>query len=220
MNFSKRNKSVKSNGKESQEKNNETSSIAQAAQNLDDITSPCSSHIATENKDSGLRKSFKLTRSRKSEPNQGRHNSWSRNDSRDQISESEYNVVDCMQNNERKNHLNRIKNDQYINRMLMIVSATFLCLTLPFQLIWLVDQFYKILYLNSNGRNDHISSQNLDIYQLISYCLLDIAFIIRNLNFSINFFLYSTLSNLFRQELNKIFWKVAWFKRNVETTAS
>ena len=63
----------------------------------------------------------------------------------------------------------------------------------------------------------------INIYELVSYTIMDIALIIRNLNFSMNFFLYSTMSNLFRKELNMVFQNLGFyhfsiFKNSISTS--
>jgi hypothetical protein len=146
---------------------------------------------------------------------------------------------------ERINHLQRINNDRAINVMLITVSVAFLVLTFPFQFCWIADQFYKLWLANEEQAsllqdryrannstlrnattNDYDISQKggINVYQVMSYAVQDVALMIRNLNFSINFFLYSTMSNLFRKQLNVVFQSMGFtnfilFKNSITTTA-
>lgn len=102
-----------------------------------------------------------------------------------------------------------MKIDRAINFMLITVSVSFLVLTFPYQIIWVADRIFDS-HLNkkfNTARDPEFENlkRKLWLYQLVSLSVKDIALILRNLNFSINFFLYSTMSNLFRQELNCIF---------------
>lgn len=115
----------------------------------------------------------------------------------------------------------RLRNDRSINTMLITVSITFLVLTFPYQIVWIADQINKVII-------NHQLKQNIDeenyqtffikkvwLYQLVFYTIKDISLTVRNLNFSINFFLYSTMSNLFRKELNFLFQKCGFYNFNL-----
>lgn len=126
---------------------------------------------------------------------------------------------------ERMNQYQRVKNDGSINFMLITVSVSFLALTFPYQIIWAADQLYRLLVFNENVAKRTISQHDEVIYELVSATLKDIALTIRNLNFSMNFFLYSTMSNLFRRELNILFQSLGFynfilFKNSLSTTGN
>jgi hypothetical protein len=113
--------------------------------------------------------------------------------------------------------------------------VTFLVLTFPFQIVWLADQIYKLQLheneqrslsasLNSTTSANHNGTE-INVFQVILYAVQDVTLIIRNLNFSINFFLYSTMSNLFRKELNVVFQNIGFydfslFKNSISSSAA
>ena len=109
-----------------------------------------------------------------------------------------------------REHLNqyqRLKNDKSINIMLITVSIAFLLLTFPYQIIWIVEKLY-LEFLSEKQilfEYDSAKKKELFAFRIITSAMKDLCLVVRNLNFSINFFLYSTMSNLFRQELNKLF---------------
>lgn len=124
---------------------------------------------------------------------------------------SSINNTEILRARERSSQARRDTNDRAINIMLVIVSVTFLVLTFPYQFVWLADQIYRAKLNRKFDVNfDSRSLNDLWLYELISYTLKDIALTIRNLNFTINFFLYSTMSNLFRKELNVIFQSIGF----------
>lgn len=120
---------------------------------------------------------------------------------------------------ERINQNQRVKNDRSISIMLITVSVTFLILTFPYQFVWVADQLYRVIINHkfSNLPKSEYSNfkmilfKDVWVYQLVSFSVKDIALTIRNLNFSINFFLYSTMSNLFRKELNVLFQNLGFY---------
>lgn len=122
--------------------------------------------------------------------------------------------TEILRTREQMNHLQRMKTDRAINIMLITVSVSFLVLTMPYQIIWVTDRIFEFVLKTKIERAQESEYSNEEainrikreygLYQLISYSLKDITLVLRNLNFSINFFLYSTMSNLFRQELNCI----------------
>jgi hypothetical protein len=137
--------------------------------------------------------------------------------------------TEVLRTREQMNQLQRVKNDRAINIMLITVSVSFLILTFPYQLVWVCDQIYQIVLskkIHSNMAADEESETTIEydfeffeifkrdiwMYHLISNAIKDLALIIRNLNFAINFFLYSTMSNLFRKELNCIFQSLGCYK--------
>lgn len=127
------------------------------------------------------------------------------------------------------------KNDRSLSITLLTVSITFVVLTFPFQINWIfhnIDIFKSSQYssnktelntthtttkVNATLRDSSFSNHlnltasitnvttlsNLEYYQ--------ISFIIKNMNYVINFFLYSALSTLFRQEFLAIFKESKFF---------
>ena len=123
--------------------------------------------------------------------------------------------TEVLRTREQMNHLQRMKIDRAINLMLITVSISFLVLTFPYQIIWVIDQISEFIFkrkMDSNLRDKEKIKEDYIFYELISYSVKDIALVLRNLNFSINFFLYSTMSNLFRQELNCIFQNLGLYR--------
>jgi hypothetical protein len=106
--------------------------------------------------------------------------------------------------------LQRIKNDHSISIMLVVVSFTFVILTFPYQITWLLNQIYNIIIeqrlakVNMNTPEYLELENRILVHHIFFYTLKDLTFILRNLNFSINFFLYSSMSNTFRKELNSL----------------
>ncbi|CAF0710087.1 unnamed protein product [Brachionus calyciflorus] len=133
------------------------------------------------------------------------------------------NNTEILKNRERLNRDIRLKNDRSINIMLITVSITFLALTFPYQIAWIADQINKVSINYKLSKNINLDSANFQIfflkdvwiYQFIFYTIKDISLTIRNLNFSINFFLYSTMSNLFRKELNLLFQNMGFYNFNL-----
>lgn len=134
---------------------------------------------------------------------------------------------------ERINQYQRVNNDCSINIMLITVSVSFLILTFPYQLVWLCDQIYRDYIMkkvsepttSENMLLKETLEMNLFIYLMVSFSIKDISLMLRNLNFSINFFLYSTMSNLFRKELNCLFQNMGFynfklFKNSLSTTTN
>lgn len=124
--------------------------------------------------------------------------------------------VETLRGRERLIRDQRLRNDRSINTMLITVSITFLVLTFPYQIVWIADQINKVVInyqLKQNFDDDKFHTffiKKVWLYQLVFYTIKDISLTIRNLNFSINFFLYSTMSNLFRKELNLFFQKIGF----------
>lgn len=106
--------------------------------------------------------------------------------------------------------LQRIKNDHSISIMLVVVSFTFVILTFPYQITWLLNQIYNIIIeqklakVNTNTPEYMELENRILVHHIFFYTLKDLTFILRNLNFSINFFLYSSMSNTFRKKLNSL----------------
>lgn len=125
--------------------------------------------------------------------------------------------VETLRARERLIRDQRLRNDRSINTMLITVSITFLALTFPYQIVWIADQINKVVInyqLKQNFDEDKFNSffiKKIWLHQLVFYTIKDISLTIRNLNFSINFFLYSTMSNLFRKELNFLFQKIGFY---------
>ncbi|RNA16642.1 alpha-2B adrenergic receptor-like [Brachionus plicatilis] len=123
---------------------------------------------------------------------------------------------EAMRTRERIIRDQRLRNDRSINTMLITVSITFLVLTFPYQIVWIADQINKVVInyqLKKNFDQDQLETffiKKVWLYQLVFYTIKDISLTVRNLNFSINFFLYSTMSNLFRKELNFLFQKIGF----------
>jgi hypothetical protein len=80
---------------------------------------------------------------------------------------------------------NSSKNERNLNITLVTLAITFMILTFPFQVYWMYENVYIIFFSNER----HASNG-----------LRDLTFKIKSLNYLINFFLYSALSKLFRQE--------------------
>jgi hypothetical protein len=145
---------------------------------------------------------------------------------------SSYQNTEILKARERVNQYQRVKNDHSINVMLISVSVAFLILTFPYQIVWIVEQLYWII-LNNKVRdkmlNDERREEKYFLFQtkfhLVFTSIKDVALTIRNINFSISFFLYSTMSNLFRRELNFLFQHLGLknfvlFKNSISTTAN
>jgi hypothetical protein len=144
--------------------------------------------------------------------------------------------TEILQARERINQYQRVNNDRSINIMLITVSVSFLVLTFPYQLVWLCDQVYreflnkKLATENGNsssggGTSESDIQRHVFVYQLVSFSTKDIALTLRNFNFSINFFLYSTMSNLFRKELNCLFQNIGFssfklFRNSLSTSTN
>lgn len=80
---------------------------------------------------------------------------------------------------------NTSKADQNLSITLVTVAVSFMILILPFQAFWFYETFFK-----PEGHESTDNEQNLR----------NMTFIIKNMNYLINFFLYSALSKLFRSE--------------------
>lgn len=103
--------------------------------------------------------------------------------------------------------VNQSKNDRNLSITLVTVAFTFMVLTFPFQVYW----FYENIYLNFNFEilSNFSSDESLFIQRppqiesagrsYLKY-FKDMTFLLKNMNYLINFFLYSALSKLFRQE--------------------
>ena len=103
--------------------------------------------------------------------------------------------------------VNQSKNDRNLSITLVTVAFTFMVLTFPFQMYW----FYENIYLNFNF--EILSNFSFDASLFIqrppeiepvgrSYLkyFKNMTFLLKNMNYLINFFLYSALSKLFRDE--------------------
>jgi hypothetical protein len=106
------------------------------------------------------------------------------------------------------------KNDRNLSITLVMVAVTFMILTFPFQAYWFFENFFKTFLVTTENVNN--VEQMLKLNQNISLSeynydeshnaqenkvnLREVTFAIKNLNYLINFFLYSALSKLFRQE--------------------
>lgn len=102
---------------------------------------------------------------------------------------------------------NQSKNDRNLSITLVTVAFTFMILTFPFQVYW----FYENIYLNFNF--EILSNFSFDSSLFIqrpadteaeqkTYLkyFKNMTFLLKNMNYLINFFLYSALSKLFREE--------------------
>ena len=101
-----------------------------------------------------------------------------------------------------RNGSSSAKNDINLNITLIAVAITFIILTLPYQILW----YYENFHLNSPSQrepnkicskdysnNEHFFNFNFDK-------LKELVFILKNMNYLINFILYSALSKIFRDE--------------------
>lgn len=120
---------------------------------------------------------------------------------------------------------NNSKNDQNLSITLVTLAITFMILTFPFQAHWFYENIYSSIWSISvdaqdtkkNSTQERISatesfSTNVLLQSLGNGTLIydknedsqitlgDVTFMIKNMNYLINFFLYSALSKLFRQE--------------------
>lgn len=93
---------------------------------------------------------------------------------------------------------NQSKNDRNLSITLVTVAVTFMMLTFPFQAFWFYENFYKQFASN----NSNLTNETL---HTIEKYFKDTTFSIKNMNYLINFFLYSALSKLFRQEFLALF---------------
>lgn len=100
---------------------------------------------------------------------------------------------------------NYSKNDRNLSITLVTVAFTFMILTFPFQVYW----FYENIYLNFNFEIFNTFSLNSSFVitpqipretSLTQKYFKDTTFLLKNMNYLINFFLYSALSKLFREE--------------------
>ena len=110
-----------------------------------------------------------------------------------------------------ENHkINNSKNDQNLSITLVTVAVTFMILTFPFQAFWFYENFiashvqpvdtssaYLSVLNNTSSINNSTTNSSIDAYEKN---LRNLTFIIKNMNYLINFFLYSALSKLFRSE--------------------
>ncbi|CAF0718948.1 unnamed protein product [Brachionus calyciflorus] len=102
------------------------------------------------------------------------------------------------------NHFNYSKNDRNLSITLVTVAFTFMSLTFPFQVYW----FYENIYLNFNFdvfnnfslNSSFILTKSFNQTSLTQKYFKDTTFLLKNMNYFINFFLYSALSKLFREE--------------------
>ena len=114
-------------------------------------------------------------------------------------------------NNTQSNQLANSKNDRNLNITLVTVAITFMILTFPFQANWFYNEFIQkepsnqSSYVQSSIEDDN----NTSIYYLSNITVTNsinswnwhkITFNIKNMNYVINFILYSALSKLFREE--------------------
>ncbi|RNA29338.1 G-coupled receptor -like protein [Brachionus plicatilis] len=102
---------------------------------------------------------------------------------------------------------NQSKNDRNLSITLVTVAFTFMILTFPFQVYW----FYENIYLNFNFEilSNFSSDSSVFIQRppdteseerpYLKY-FKNMTFLLKNMNYLINFFLYSALSKLFREE--------------------
>lgn len=97
-----------------------------------------------------------------------------------------------------RNQLSSSSTDRNLSITLVIMALTYALLTMPFQIYW----FYDNLVLTYYQLIDPSSSAFIEEWKISLNRQLarDITFQIRNLNYIINFFLYSALSKLFRRE--------------------
>ncbi|KAL7677139.1 hypothetical protein ACOME3_003384 [Neoechinorhynchus agilis] len=83
-------------------------------------------------------------------------------------------------------------NDMVVNVMLLSVAISFMMFIFPFQINWFFNQYVSAMGMDEKYRNT----------EEIRY---QITFSIRNINYMINFILYSATSSLFRRELTNAF---------------
>ena len=116
---------------------------------------------------------------------------------------------------------NNTKNDRNLSITLVTVAITFMILTFPFQGYWFYEQFY--LKSTKNTTLPQLSAGHFDFnatnstqksHESSKINFREITFIIKNMNYVINFFLYSALSKLFRREFFALFTLILNLKRN------
>ena len=107
------------------------------------------------------------------------------------------------------------KTDRNLSITLVTVAITFMILTFPFQMYWFYENLFRwlvesfqqlqsatssLLATNSTQVNQTSPPSDSDPRLDTHFNCQPITFIIKNMNYVINFFLYSALSKLFRQE--------------------
>ena len=101
-----------------------------------------------------------------------------------------------------RNGSSSAKNDLNLNITLIAVAITFIILTLPYQILWYYENFHlnrpsqreqNKIYSKDYIINEHYFDFNFDR-------LKELVFILKNMNYLINFILYSALSKIFRDE--------------------
>ena len=106
--------------------------------------------------------------------------------------------------------------DRSLSISLVTVAITFIILTCPFQALWFKENFLKQFQIMSNPNNQSstlvylnlndsllfktYSQKIFDFEEISSINFNEFIFIIKNMNYLINFVLYSALSKMFRQE--------------------
>lgn len=94
------------------------------------------------------------------------------------------------------------RTDRSLSITLVTVAITFIILTLPFQALWFYENFFKTSPTNeatTNTQNQNATSTESS-EEIGGISFSDIIFITKNMNYLINFVLYSALSKMFRQE--------------------
>jgi hypothetical protein len=141
-----------------------------------------------------------------------RHKSFKRsNNSCKQKKKSEKNTASNLEKNSvtqsvvttQSQPVSNCKNDRSLSVTLLTVSVTFMILTFPFQIHWMANNI-KLFKSNAISNLTDFVEMPRD-YQAFYYHLQFLMFFIKNMNYVINFFLYSALSTLFRQEFLAIF---------------
>jgi hypothetical protein len=128
----------------------------------------------------------------------------------------------------KKRRMNKtLKTDRNLSITLVTIALTYVILTVPFQSLWIYEYCFK----NSNedipittedvaisNRNSTMSiSENISEYEeSLEMTLKGILFNVKNMNYLINFALYSALSKMFQHEFAKIIYglKSAFFHKN------
>jgi growth hormone secretagogue receptor len=93
---------------------------------------------------------------------------------------------------------------------LLVIGITYMLLTLPYQIYWIYHLFNELKdYIDDIELMCIERKARMDFYELTFMC--------RNLNYVVNFILYSVLSKLFRSELSEVIFNINNFiKSKVE----
>ena len=116
----------------------------------------------------------------------------------------------------KKGKMNKtLKTDRNLSITLVTVALTYIILTLPFQSLWIYEYFFKIsnedlfdvnekIVISSKNSTLSINPNSSENYENFVVSLKGILFNVKNMNYLINFALYSALSKMFQQEFLKM----------------